>query len=304
MTTNPEFNRAAETTIPVTACCAAVKLLASCLLWLLVAVRTAPGVEAPARAGPLSFCDLFACELETYLVLDGRETLSGKLVPRGGEAVQSLCTTTAPRLCVRLVPLSPGALPFEIEVEVPDDRWKKELPLAIPVARLSGGYYRMEGEVTTADGTSAARGEATDATGTPILLCVRQFRADPPNPPDEPAGGYLAFVRRTIECLRRDQSATLGGKPDGVPFITVSRPVWRSYRSLGHKRPDGTYQNYWFPESPLEYRPVVADLEAWIVLDRLSELTGDPRYGELVAAMAEAFAGCGFDPPSGLGYLG
>jgi hypothetical protein len=154
----------------------------------------------------------------------------------------------------------------------------------------------MEGEIVTTGNTIAARGEATDATGTPILLCIRQFRAAQPVAKDDKMHDYLAFVRHTVECLLREQSATLGGKPDGTRFVTVTRPIYRSYRSLGHKKDDGNHQTYWFPESPMDYRPSVVDFEAWIVFDRLSELTGDPRYRDMIDSMAQTFARCGFDP--------
>jgi hypothetical protein len=115
---------------------------------------------------------------------------------------------------------------------------------------------------------------------------------------------YLAFVTQTVDRLIERQSAVLGGKPGGARFITVSRPVHRSYRSIGYKKSDGTYQSIWFPETPMDYEPFLADFESWILLDRLSELTGDTRYRAMTDAMADAFAQHGFNPQCGLGYLG
>ncbi len=147
-----------------------IKMLAAGCLWLPLAARTAAGARETGRAGPAPFAVLFACELETYCVLDGRETLTGKLTPT--PSAKPLLSEPAPQLRVRLVPLSPGVQPLQMDGEVAAGQPKKELPLAIPVGRLPGGYYRMEGELIAAGGAVAARREATDATGTTVKVTV------------------------------------------------------------------------------------------------------------------------------------
>jgi len=57
-------------------------------------------------------------------------------------------------------------------------------------------------------------------------------------------------------------------------------------------------------EKPLEVYPFRLDLSAWPILDLLSEVTGYPRYHDVVTEMADAFAHHGFHDRSGLGYLG
>jgi hypothetical protein len=114
----------------------------------------------------------------------------------------------------------------------------------------------------------------------------------------------LAFVRDTMDLLVREQSARLGGASEGQLCLTVTRKVHRSYRSLGHLKPDGTHQTCWFPGMPMDLGPTMLDLDLWPVLQRLSALTGDAQYGDLAEGMAAAFARHGFDERCGLGYLG
>jgi hypothetical protein len=113
---------------------------------------------------------------------------------------------------------------------------------------------------------------------------------------------YLAFVKEGVRTLLERQSARLGGRPDGTPCITVSRNLIRTWRTVGRK--DGGYYSIRIEGHPLEPEPHRLDTQAWPVLDLLSEVTGDPQYRRLVDGMAGAFAEHGFDPASGLGYLG
>lgn len=117
-------------------------------------------------------------------------------------------------------------------------------------------------------------------------------------PPDERP--YLDFVRNTVDRhILSNQTARLGGQPDGTLFVTLSRKPERAWTSLGMWDRDH-YQLYPIPEVRIERAPVNADLDAWPLLDRLSRLTGDPRYARLTDAMAAAFGRWGFDPASGL----
>lgn len=118
------------------------------------------------------------------------------------------------------------------------------------------------------------------------------------------AGPFIQSVRQTVEQLLERQSARLGGDPAGALCLTVTRPVHRTYRSLGHVRPDGTHETYLFPQRPMDLAPFLLDFDLWPILQRLSALTGEARYGDLVEGMAAAFAGHGFDARCGLGYLG
>ncbi|MBU0606246.1 MAG: hypothetical protein KKI08_00115 [Armatimonadetes bacterium] len=115
---------------------------------------------------------------------------------------------------------------------------------------------------------------------------------------------FRSFVVETVELLLQHQSARVGGDPAGQLCLTVSRPIHRSYRSLGHRKPDGAHQTYYFPEQPLDREPFMLDFDLWPVLERLAILTGEARYTDLVEGMAAAFARHGFDEGCGLGYLG
>lgn len=113
---------------------------------------------------------------------------------------------------------------------------------------------------------------------------------------------YLEFVKDGLQTLLDRQSARLGGKPDGTPCITVSRNLLRTWRTLGRK--DGGYYSIRVEGHPLEREPFRLDVRMWPVLELLSEVTGDPQYRQRVVEMASAFGQYGFDPASGLGYLG
>jgi hypothetical protein len=71
---------------------------------------------------------------------------------------------------------------------------------------------------------------------------------------------------------------------------------------MGGKK--GRYRAFPIREQPMEMEPCRLDVRAWPVLDLASDVTGDAAYRQMVDAMAEGFAHKGFDPASGLGYLG
>ncbi|MSS71202.1 MAG: hypothetical protein EXS64_06915 [Candidatus Latescibacteria bacterium] len=114
---------------------------------------------------------------------------------------------------------------------------------------------------------------------------------------------YLEFVKDSIQTLLERQSARLGGRPDGMPCITVTKQSSKTYRSVS-KGPDGIYRSGLVTEQPLEPTPYRLDLRIWPVLDLFSEVTGDAQYRQMAVEMASAFGRYGFESASGLGYLG
>lgn len=256
----------------------------------------------PAQASTRDLRELLMGELETYLVLDGRDSLHGKVT-----LVKNADVTRAQELRIGLVSLQPEAGAWETRLAVTSEQLAAGLPFSIPLRKLRGGLYRMRGSLMAGDGTMLARGEvavtdpASDGPGTPLVLGVRTAAATTAEPAQ---GDYLAFVKTTVERLVEHQSARLGGQADGTRFITITRFIARGYRSIAFKRTDGSYQTFWFPELPLDAAPFLADFDMWPILDHLSEITGDRRYGAMTADMAAAFAQHGFHPASGLGFLG
>ena len=113
---------------------------------------------------------------------------------------------------------------------------------------------------------------------------------------------YLDFVRQSVQTLIERQSARAGGRADGALCLTVTRQFSRSCRSMGGTK--GNYYTVVIEEQPIEPAPYRLDLDAWPVLDLLSEVTGDGQYRDLVDGMSSMFGQHGFDPASGLGYLG
>lgn len=96
----------------------------------------------------------------------------------------------------------------------------------------------------------------------------------------------LSFVLDTVSTLEAEQCAVLGGKGrDHTRFIAID--------------PASELRG-----ARLREKPEVVDLQMWPVLERLSTVTGDPGFRAMVVRMAEEFAWYGFDPKSGLGYLG
>ena len=114
---------------------------------------------------------------------------------------------------------------------------------------------------------------------------------------------YLDFVKLGVETLIERQSARAGGRPDGASCITVTRQSQRTTRNMGGKQ-GNTWHTFLIQAQPMEQKPYRLDFNVWPVLDLLSEVTGDAQYRRLVDGMADVFAEHGFDPASGLGYLG
>ncbi len=114
---------------------------------------------------------------------------------------------------------------------------------------------------------------------------------------------YLDFVKSGVQTLIERQSARVGGRPDGALCLTVTKQTSKTYRSMGGKVGD-TRRSFLIEEQPMEPEPYRLDFNVWPVLDLLSDVTGDAQYRRLVDGMASVFAQHGFDPASGLGYLG
>lgn len=113
---------------------------------------------------------------------------------------------------------------------------------------------------------------------------------------------YLEFVKTGIQTLIERQSARLGNRPDGTLCITVSRKPYRTWRAVS--RQGDTLRSGLYEEQTLEKGASRLDLNVWPVLELFSDVTGDPLYRQMVVEMASVFGRHGFDPPSGLGYLG
>jgi hypothetical protein len=80
-------------------------------------------------AGPGRLADLVAVEFETYLILDGRETLSGAIGPRPPAASkESILPALRGGLDIRLAPVSFAAPLAEPAIAVTAERLDKEIP--------------------------------------------------------------------------------------------------------------------------------------------------------------------------------
>ena len=270
-----------------------------------VTLSLVTSAAVPCFGEPVPFGDVLSCELESYLLFNPRNTVAGKFRPQKSAAAKAVLSS-APirRLRIRLVPLVPEARPWETRLEITGDPFKEEIPFTIPIGELQGGYYRMYGELFAPGDALVAKGPANAFDVSPVILCRLKLRPAQASSHDPKSRDYLAFVTQTVETLLKRQAATLGGRPDGARFITVTRVFQRGNREVGLKVGEGIYRNSGVPPEPMDYEPFMADLESWIILDRLSALTGNERYRSLAAAMAKAYAQHGFHPMSGLGYLG
>lgn len=114
---------------------------------------------------------------------------------------------------------------------------------------------------------------------------------------------YLDLVHAGVQTLVEKQSARLGDEPSGALCLTVTKASSRSYRSLGGRHGD-SYLTYPMQQQPLEPEPYRLDMRLWPLLETLSDVSGEPCYRQMVIQMADGFARHGFDPASGLGYLG
>jgi hypothetical protein len=234
-------------------------------------------------AAAQTFQDSLRFELDTYQVLDARTELKAKVLPR------KEVLPAATKIDVSASRMGSSDIVWSAHLGVAENG---STSFSIPVATLPGGYYTLTGSL---------EGESSPPPGP--VFCVRQLRDAPATNAELDRGDYLQFVVDTFRVIMEQQSLRLRGESGGPLFLSVSRPVYRGYRSIGYKRPDGTFENYWFPEMPMDFPPFAVDFDLWMLLDRLSDATGDAKYRDMVAAMADAFKTVGFDPKNGLGYL-
>lgn len=217
--------------------------------------------------------DTISVELDTYFVLDGRENLCGVL--RGVRPCNAVSLVLKRK--------ADGAT-FWRDTVMSESSSLAGCEFAIPVGGLEGGYYELlvESGTETVSVIVALRGSVAGDRHTPV--------------------DYLAFAKKAVDAIVHHHSRPFREVPDGTPFVTVTRPVTRGYRSLGYKE-NGVYRTYWFPERPFEFDTFRADHEMWPILDMLSDATGDPEYRESVDGMLGVIAEHGFDPRSGLMIL-
>ncbi|MBM3889363.1 MAG: hypothetical protein FJ388_09580, partial [Verrucomicrobia bacterium] len=230
-------------------------------------------------------------ELETYAVLDGRAELKGQVTLKSDDAVREVQVCAVPVLGERAV--------WSTVVSLAGVKRGQSAGFSIPVGKMRGGYYRLE-----IRGATDAMPPPADFRGATVFSIAALREKLPAVAADKSSRRFLSFVLDTMKTLVERQSARLGGEPDGTLFLTCSRFANRSYRSLGYRKDDGSYSNFWFPEMPMDYQPFMVDFDLWPILERLSELTGERSYREMVEEMARAFVSHGFDARSGLGYLG
>jgi len=117
-----------------------------------------------------------------------------------------------------------------------------------------------------------------------------------------PASKYLTFVLDAVETLHERQSMALGNSGREPRIIAVTRTPTRGVTVFGAH--GGVIRPLKQEPRPVEMEPALLDMDLWPVLERLSDVSGDSQHRERVIRMAEVFADYGFDPRSGLGYLG
>jgi hypothetical protein len=237
-----------------------------------------------------------ALELDLYMILDGRQQVAGRVAIKG--SAEAVGNQRDLRVRLSVVSIGEGRNVWEHETPPQFNGQAVEHSFSIPVGTFDGGYYTLRGVVTG----PAAPAEISSE----LVFAIREVSARSLSPATMPlltATEVLKFVDQTVERLITHQSARLGGSYTGILFITAAQPSHVSYRSIG-AQVDGRFTSYWFPEQPLEHWPFRMDKDCWTVLDRLSTVTGNRRYSDLVSAMSRAFAEHGFHPKSGLAYLG
>ena len=114
---------------------------------------------------------------------------------------------------------------------------------------------------------------------------------------------YLNWTINVVKNLREHQTLNIGSQSQAELCLTYARgfePEWTSTAIYGEKN----IQLYHVPPKPIEPSADFMDLAAWSWLERLSTLTGDSQYTQLVDGMSAVYRDYGFDPRSGLGYLG
>ena len=253
--------------------------------------------------------------LDRYLILSPCEAIKGTLRGKWSPAV---CAELSERL------FREGTTGHVIEVRVTrvprrDRTWVERVPLAgsvaeaelafeVPTREVGSGHHELTVSVAGLDGgrfpVPTYRGDnAATASPQPIEFCILEQESAPRSPAVQRPRPYLSFVVETIRQMKKHQSARIGGDANGVLFITVTGNSALAYLSLGLRR-GNTYETGRVVEKPFAYHPTLADISIWPVLEQLSDATGSEEYRDWVLEMAAAFARHGFEPCSGLGYLG
>lgn len=218
--------------------------------------------------------------LETYRVLNHETELAG---------MATVAPPAAGHLRLELIDHLTHAPVWDQTITL--DRSNDEIAFKLPVGKFAGGYYRLRGSLTDS------------STNAEVGLAIRQSRPVGGQPQPAASDSYLQFARQTVDRILEQQAIRLANKADGTLFVVAGNRFERSYRSIGAKV-NGRFQTFWFPESPLELEPARMDVDAWPVLDQLSQLTGHPQYAQHVSDMIAAFGRDGFDAKSGLAYFG
>lgn len=237
--------------------------------------------------------------LETCYVVDGRGVLRGTIEAAGDR-----------RLHIRVRRLGEGTERWDHAISPPEGTGPA-VDFALPLEELRGGYYRMRVVAEPGSGREEETGRFPPiGEGGPVVdFAVLQEKPASGEAPAEGRQRYLDFVIETIEKLLRHQGCPLGGDATGVRLVAVGGKDAPPRRELvrdgeGRALRSVPVRVQGAGLSPEFFEPYGADLDAWFVLDLLSEVTGDARFSDRVSEMAEAFVEHGFDPRSGLGYFG
>ena len=267
-------------------------------------------------AAPAAEMLMFRVELETYYVVDGRPKLFGSLEIGSPKRFHAALSQPPNRSIfhLRVKGLSHEGESWESTIPI-SDAVPANYAFALPIDQLSKGYNRLEvtllppGEVA-AKTTSAGKYPPLGKGGTIVDFVILEKKQPVQKTRSHVAPEiYLNFVVRAVEQIIQHQSCRLGGKADGVRLITVGgkdapprRNLMRDADGKALRSEPIAVQGVGL--SPEFHEPYGSDLAVWPLLDLLSEMTGDPGYAERVTRMAESFVRHGFDPRSGLGYLG
>lgn len=226
--------------------------------------------------------------LDTYVAFDRLE-LGGAVILEPEENASLTESVT-----LRIAGAFDGRLHWLGTVPLRKSETPGEWRFILPLVSLPAGYHRVG---------LAPDGYRAPSDTVPLVVVGQRSSATLTKAQTGGEGRYLRRVEEVVDHLLVHQSAPLGGQASGPSMITTGDRSCMSYRSLGSKV-NGRYNTYWFPEQPMELQPTRLDLDSWSFLDRLAALTGEPRYAQLVDAMADAVAQHGFDTASGLGYFG
>ena len=255
-------------------------------------------------------------DLETCFVVDGRPELNGVIQVSDRARFRSFVGKLPDDAVLQIHAASLTDDDQSWETSVPLKPYSKSgYPLAIPIARLASGYHRLTVSIDGSSGHGAMAVPAGEylalGRGGPVVDFAVLEKKQTPHQLRSPEDSryYLDFVIETAEKLILHQSCRIGGFTNGVAMITVvgkdappRRRLVRDEKGRPHRSEAVSVQGVGLASEFFE--PYGADLRAWMLFDRLSMLSGDAKYSKMVTKMVEAFVPHGFDPKSGLGYMG